>query len=185
MSEITYGVCNWTDNLPMAVRFKSPHLFAAILLLSASLSGRAQEPAISTGQLAAKVDDALAFVDLPEAGGKLDRERARTCLALLLGEFKIANRALPHIVVIHADRKLADAAGVTRTSIRRNTAPAGANVYYELWIVGKPTVGTYAVMLQGIVEQHFALQLTEQDRDRILARVLRYLQNTVSARRGG
>lgn len=58
----------------------------------------------------------------------MDQERVRTCLALLLGELKFADKELPYIVVLHADRKLADAAGAKETSIRRNAprSPAGS-----------------------------------------------------------
>lgn len=151
-----------------------------ILIFTAPAGVSAQVTPTPT-HLAVEVDDSLAFADVPGAAGKLDRERVRTCLGLLLREMDLAGQNLPHIVVIHADRKLAHAAGVSETSVRRGDPEAtSAQPYYELWIVGQPTLVVYTVALHNILEQHFAVSETESERKRIMGRVLRYLQSTVS-----
>lgn len=122
----------------------------------------------------------LVFLDSPGADGKVVRERLVTCLNLLVRDLNLAGKPLPPIVVLHVSPQVARAAGVEHTAIIANTPEVGPRAY-EFWIVGKPTYAEYTAGMYDILEHYFHVQLPQPERKEIMTRVLRVLQNTISA----
>lgn len=130
---------------------------------------------------ASTTEHSLTFLASPDAPGTVDQERVHACLRLLLREMNLDGKELPHIVVLHASKKVAHAAAIQETSIRRSALASGNEAFFEFWIVGQPKLSDYAGALFNILEQHFALKVAQSDRKQIMVRVFRYLQNTVAA----
>ncbi len=130
-----------------------------------------------------QIDHALAFVSSPDARGTIDEQQVRVCYSLLAQRLRLPEKDLPHVVVFHVSSHAAHAGEVEKTSVRRN-AGSKDSVYYEFWIVGQPKMTDYIRGLDAILEQHFSLQLSEEDQKSLGLFVLRFMSSTVSAHGG-
>ena len=140
-----------------------------LLLCALSSPAAAQNPA-----------DSLLFLDGPGAPGKVVHERLVTCLNLLVRELELGGKQLPPIVVLHVSSQAARAAGVEHTTVLSNTPEVGPRGY-NFWIVGKPTYIEYTAAMYDILEDYYSVRLPEPERREIMTRVIRVLQNTISA----
>jgi hypothetical protein len=101
---------------------------------------------------------------------------------LLVRELGLEGKDLPRIMVVHVSKNAGKAAGVPANRVRRNSAGDLSDVYYEFWIVGPSNAAAYAISLETVLESEFELKLTAAERDQVLARVVRALDATVSAK---
>src|SRR5512143_136722 len=129
-----------------------------------------------------EVQHALAFISSPDAAGSVDCNQLRQCFSLLTQRLKLPQQALPHIVVIHASNQVAHAADVHASCVRRNAARDSK--YYELWIVGPPKPSEYVRLFDTILEQHYNLRLSEEEKRAAGLFVQRLMSNTISAKGG-
>ena len=124
----------------------------------------------------------LSSADIPHA---LLKQRIGSCLVELLHQWKLSDKKLPHIVVFHASKKAAVAAYVTENvSVRKNRVVGGNTDYFEIWIVGEPSVRNTIVALENILEIHYELTVKDEDRKTVMARVLRIEDATVGVEEG-
>ena len=128
----------------------------------------------------AQAPGSLIFLDSSGAGSKIAAERLHTCLHLVSRELGVAGRPLPSILVLHASPQAARAAGVEHTTVIVNTPEDGARSY-QFWIVGKPSYVETTAAMYDILEDYDEVRLPEAERKEIMTRVIRYLQNTISA----
>ncbi|MGI9103035.1 MAG: hypothetical protein ACR2IF_11395 [Terriglobales bacterium] len=130
-----------------------------------------------------EVEHALVFTASPDAPGSIDRQQVRLCLNLLTQRLHLGGAELPHIIVIHVSKRAAHAVDVAKTGIRRS-ASEDHPTYYELWIVGKPDPADYVVNVYTILEQHFGIVASKEEKKKVASFVLRYLTDTVDAHGG-
>jgi hypothetical protein len=129
---------------------------------------------------------ALLYVESAAAPRGIQQERLETCLRLLMQDLGLSNQPLPLIAVVHIGEAEARRAGLQNVSVklRLNTDPAAdAQPYYELWLVGEPRTADYTFSLDYLLERHFSLQREPAAQQATVARVVRFLDATVSARR--
>ncbi len=149
-------------------------LCALIIVLTATVS-YAKLPDDTSGK--------LVLLESPEAAGHVDKQKLLSCVSLLMRELGLQSKEIPRILVLHVSNKEGQVAGVKANSIRRNASLERGDVYYEFWIVDVGTSPLYAVSLESILEGHFEIKLTNEERDQVLARVIRVLNVTVSAKK--
>ena len=124
----------------------------------------------------------LSSPDIPHS---LLKQRIGSCIDELLHQWKLSDNKLPNIVVFHASKKAAAAAYVTENvSVRKNRVVGGNTDYFEVSIVGEPNVRNTIVALENILETHFDLQASDEQRKLIMARVIRVEDATVGVNEG-
>jgi hypothetical protein len=131
------------------------------------------------------IDSHLAVLSSPDAPGTLAKERIGTCLQQLLRQWKLSDKALPNIVVYHVSETAASAAYVNeQVAVRKNRATSPGESYFEIWLVGEPNIRAYVLALENVLESHFALTISDDERNAVMARVTRMQDATVSAVEG-
>lgn len=140
---------------------------------------------ISSSQAASNpkssVSGNLVFLGSSDAPGVVAQERLKACMQQMAQEMMVADKAMPLILVVHVSNSAGEALGATQSAVRRNSGPLGSDVYYELWLVGPVGPRDYVAGMETILELHFGLQYSDPERTKMMARVLRYVQATVSA----
>jgi hypothetical protein len=127
----------------------------------------------------------VVYVESPGAGYGLSQERLEHCLQLLAKEMAIDPDALPMIVVMHVSTADAQRAGFGKPTLKlfANYEPENRNRrFYELWLIGASSTYEYTRALASVLEHHFAFGHHDQELGRIIGRVTRYLDATVSAK---
>lgn len=124
--------------------------------------------------------DSLIFLESHDAAGKVVHERMVTCLNLLVRDLNLAGKPLPAIVVIHASPAQAKAAGIGATTVAASTPQIGPRSYV-FWIVGKPSYAQYASALYNVLANYYAVRLSHAERQEVITRAVRFLENTISA----
>ncbi len=152
-------------------------LIVALILGTSSLVGTLSAQVRLTPS--SYTDHALVFITSPDAPGTVDQQKVRQAYTLLAQRLKVPEAELPHVIVIRPSAQLAHAAAVSKNTLRRNAGEDGT--YYELWIVEKPHLGTYIGALCKLLDKHFNLQLSDEQRTQASRFVLRLLSGTVSA----
>ena len=124
----------------------------------------------------------IVILSAADAPGKVSLERIAACERLIAQDLKINEVDIPRIVVMHVSQRAGAAAGVPRTTVRRNYDAANdQTVYYEFWIVGEPRDIDYSAGVMNILENRSGQKVEEKERMAILQRAVRFLQSTVSA----
>ena len=135
---------------------------------------------LSTGQPQPKIS----LVVSPGAPGTISVTRLTHCFDQLAREWKVPVEELPHVVVFHVSRAVADTAFISEdVAIRRNTSGRSGEAYYEVWLVGEPRFN-YVVGLQNVIEYHFNLKPTTEERTAVVVRVARMEDAIVSVAEG-
>jgi len=126
----------------------------------------------------------VSLVASPDAPGSLSVHRLERCLEQLAHEWKLPEKDLPNVVVFHVSKKVADSAFVVDdVAVRRNHSGNTGGEYYELWLVGQPD-RKYVLGLQNVIEYHFGLKPTDDERATVVARVARIEDATVNVAEG-
>ncbi len=138
----------------------------------------------------AAASDAPAKVIFVESDGAAARtigqEKIETCVRLLAREMGIDQKALPTILVIHVSPREGARAGLKKTAAKlriNSDAEKSSAPYYELWLAGDVSTYTYVYSLHYLLERHFDRHDDEAQQQRSIARVLLYLDATVSAKK--
>ena len=110
----------------------------------------------------------------PDAPGSISKKRVASCLRELLRQWDLRENNLPDMVIYHVSKKAAATAHVTGdVSARKNSATSDVGGYFEIWLVGEPKPDKYILALENVLERHFGLQITDQKRKEVMARVFR------------
>lgn len=126
------------------------------------------------------VDHALVFMDFSGVPGTVGRQQVRLCYGLLAQRLKVSEKELPHVFVIHASPEAAHAVDVSAITIRRIVI-GQKSPYYEFWVVGRPQTTDYIRGFLTILEDHFKLYISTEERKDAALFVLRFMSSTVSA----
>jgi len=134
--------------------------------------------------LVAQAEPRVALVASHDAPGALSAERLNRCLYRLAREWNLPEDKLPHIVVFHVSKRVADTAFIDDTlAVRRSANQRSGAEYYEVWLVGSPE-GKYELGLQNVLEYHFQLTPTDEQRTKILAKVERQEEDVFDVHEG-
>jgi hypothetical protein len=109
----------------------------------------------------------IAVVASPDAPGHFSLTEFSACMSNLAYLMNLTNRQMPPVLVMHVSDTVATRFGVARTGvIRHNCADATEPAsYYEVWLVGHPDVSNYVMALLGVLEDHFVLDISSQERE--------------------
>lgn len=115
-------------------------------------------------------------VAIVESGVKVDQvdhiQITRLFWRLILEE-KLELRTPPRILVIHLSQPAATHFGPFAETVRVDHCETSVgDVYYQLWIVGKPSAQAYVDGLQRVLEREFGLRSSEPERNALLERVI-------------
>ncbi len=110
----------------------------------------------------------IAVVSSPDAPGQVSAVEFSSCMWNLAAIMKLADRPMPQILVMHVSDAVAARFGVERTGVIRHNRSSTATPlsYYEVWLVGAPDLCDYVSVLLGILEDHFLLDISSQERQR-------------------
>lgn len=122
----------------------------------------------------------LVFVESPDVRGKLPKNKLAGSMAELVRALKLPVKTLPRVLVLHVSSQAGEAVGVQSCALRHNSGQI-ADPYYELWIVGDANTGEYTAAFEQVLERHFKLPMTDTERDKVIARVMRFLNATIDA----
>lgn len=141
-----------------------------------------------SGGVATAADTAtnVIYVESDGMARSIGQEKIANCVRLLQHEMGIDGKTLPTIVVIHVSRREGDRAGLKKVAakLRINSDRELADKpYYELWLAGDTTTYDYVYSLHYLLQQHFALRETEAEQKSTIARVVRWMDATVSAKK--
>ncbi len=120
----------------------------------------------------------LTLVTSPDAPGKLSVSTLQHCVLQLGREWNLPLDKLPRILVFHLSKRAAKPFMESDVAVRRNTG-AETRDYYEVWIVGLPE-HKYLLALENVLEYHFRIAPLELERAKVLARVARMDESTIS-----
>lgn len=153
-------------------------IIAALLLTSLELSFAQASPRATSGK--------IVLFSSADAPGVVSADRLNSCLRQIAHDWKQNEKALPTIAVFHVSSKAAQAVGITnqRAVVRRNRSPEQADLYYELWLVDTPKAEEYVLAFENILEDHFQLNPTEDQRKEVMTRAARIQNATISAFEG-
>jgi hypothetical protein len=122
----------------------------------------------------------LVFLESPDVKGKLPKSKLARSMAELVRALKLPLKTLPRVLVLHVSSEAGKAVGVQSCSLRHNSGQI-ADPYYELWIVGDANAGDYTAAFEQVLERHFELPMTDAERNKVIAQVVRYLDATIDA----
>ena len=155
--------------------------FAATIvafLLFASAVALAQHPSD-------RQDGSLILLSSPDAAGAVSIERLNSCLHQVMREWRLDVKSAPRIVVMHVSKQGALMASVTSSpAVRRNTSSDHGDVYYEVWLVDAPKISDYLVAFENVIEQHYQLTPTENERKQAMQHAARVENSTISVYEG-
>ena len=127
----------------------------------------------------------ISLLSSADAEGHLSLERLNSCYLQLAREWAVNSKALPNVVVMHVSKKAARGAMVDKKiDVRHNHGMTAGDGYYELWLVESPKLPDIVVALDNVIEAHFHLTPTEEQRKEVLARALRVQNATISVHEG-
>ena len=117
----------------------------------------------------------IAVVATPDAPGTLSQVEFTSCFWSLTCLMSLPHNILPKILVLHVSETAAHIFDVHGPGvIRHNRTSAPDNQqYYELWIVGHPHVNEYAAAVLAVLEDHFSLAMSADDRQHAIESVVR------------
>ncbi len=126
------------------------------------------------------VNDRLIILNSSEAPGTLTKRAVASCLAQLAHEWKVQDFDLPKIVVLHVSQNTAAKVRITeKVAVRKDSVVGRATDYYEMWIVGEPDVRAIVVALENILESQFQMNVADEQRNKVITRVIRMEDATV------
>ncbi len=105
-----------------------------------------------------------------DAPGQISISELSTCLETLTSCMDLPFTPLPPILVLHVSRAVAERFGVGSPGIIRHNRESAKEPrsYYEIWIVGRPSIESCVGAIIGVLEDHFLLTLSFDDRQRAL-----------------
>jgi hypothetical protein len=135
--------------------------------------------------LSAEQKSEVVVLSSSDAPGRLSADKLKECLHQLAREWKQPEHHLPFVIVFHVSKRVAHAASVKDgLTVRFNRARNNEDSYYEVWLVGEPKVAWYVLGFAELLEDHFQLKLTDEQRRDAVVRVARIQDATISAFEG-
>lgn len=153
---------------------------ACTLLLALLLS-----PSILLGGRSRHVEEHLIILNSSDATGSIAPQRVSSCLQQLVQEWKLDEQTLPRIMLIHASKQAATKVQVKEEiAVRKNGVRGEPTEYFEIWIVGEPKLRSIVIALQNVLESHYALHVTSEQRKAVIDRVIRLQDATIDVAEG-
>jgi hypothetical protein len=108
----------------------------------------------------------IGLVNSPDAPGQLSSSDLSLCLLTIATVWRVEQKPLPRILVLHVSDDVAEKFGVEHPGvIRHNRCGVGEPLqYYEIWVIGRPEISSYATGLMGVLEDWFSLALSDEER---------------------
>ena len=131
-------------------------------------------------------EPSVIYVESGSAGHGLQAEKIENCVRLLIRELGVEGKPLPTIVVVHVSARDAARAGLKNIAAKvllNYQAETSKDPYYELWLAGEPATYDYVYALYFILVRHFGQHHTESEQKSTIARVVRWMDATVSAKK--
>ena len=148
--------------------------FAILLSFSHSLFGQG-----------GPIDKQLVVLSSSDAPGVLTQRSVAVCLKQLAQEWKADERSLPKIVIIHVSKQAAQLVSINdKIAVRKNSKVGGETEYFELWIAGEPEIRAIVLALENVLESHFQMQVTDDQRKAVMARVVLVQDSTMEVQQG-
>jgi|SRR5690349_19267099 len=117
----------------------------------------------------------IALVATPDAPGMLSQLEFTSCFWSLTCLISLPHNILPKILVLHVSETAAHIFDVQGPGVIRHnrTSTPDAQQYYELWIVGQPHITEYAAAVLAVLEDHFGLAMSPDERQSAIESVVR------------
>ena len=111
----------------------------------------------------------IAMMRSPDATGSVCLSTFVTCMQSLSLCMNLTGKPMPRLMVLHVSPEVAEKFGVSSSGIIRHNRDGGEpRSYYEIWFVGMPGIGDYVGAILGVLEDHFVLELSADDRRRAI-----------------
>ncbi len=141
-------------------------------------------PSFSFGQNGS-LDGRVVLLTSSDAPGALTKQRVIACLKQLAHEWKIEERSLPKVVVVHVSNQTAAAMSINdKIAVRKNRVLGGETDYFEVWIAGAPDLRATVRAFENVLESHLQLQVTDEQRNTVMARIVRIQDATIGVQEG-
>lgn len=145
-------------------------LLALLLLAATNSDAQAQRPS----------NTELLVVEERDAVGLIDKKKIADCIHLIVHELHAEDRELPKILVYHVSQESANYMGVGPGSTWRTMG--NGHFRYEIWLIGEPSNLAYAYAVESVLHQYLGVSLAEDQRAKIVQRVVRNLNATVNVK---
>ena len=122
-------------------------------------------------------DSGLVLMSSPEAPGTVSLAELRECRDIVAEELHVQGRPAPQILVFHVSRATAESLGTNSSLVSHGMFREEKLDYYELWIVGEPTLVKITVKMERILEDHFRVRLGDEERVRLQQRILKRMES--------
>jgi hypothetical protein len=125
------------------------------------------------------------FLESSSAGRTLPADKLEDCVRLLAHEMRVDSKSLPAILVVHMSAREGERAGLKKMSAKLlvNSDPEKSiHPFYELWLAGDVNTHDYVFSMYHLLAHHFGVDEPEKQQEETIARVVRYLDATVSAK---
>ena len=120
-----------------------------------------------------------------DSASSVSAERLNSCFHQLAHEWKVNEKSLPQVIVFQASKRAAHTALVNKkVEVRHNRSADHTDDYYEVWLVESTSNEDFVLALSNVIEDHFQLKPTDDERRQILARMSRVQNATISALEG-
>ncbi len=141
-------------------------------------------PGLLLGQ-GTSVEEQLILLTSSDAPGTITTKRLTACLQQLVHEWKLDRKNLPKLMFIHTSQKMATKVQINeRIAVRKNGVPGRATEYFEVWIVGEPQLRGIVVALENVLESHYQMHISNEQRNTVMARVVRLQDATIDVQEG-
>ena len=131
------------------------------------------------------LDEKVILLTSSDAPASLSKHQVISCFAQLAREWQVQERNLPKVVVFQVSKRAAETVHINdKLAVRKNSRVGEEPEYFELWLVGTPDARPLVVALENVLESHFQLQITDQQRNTVMARVIRVQSATVNVAEG-
>jgi hypothetical protein len=114
--------------------------------------------------------EGVAVMRTPDAPGSVCLSAFVTCMQSLTCCMNLTGKPMPKLLVLHVSAATGEQFGVASSGIIRHnrTGSGEPSSYYEIWFVGMPGIGDYVGAILGVLEDHFVLDLSPDDRQRAI-----------------
>lgn len=109
----------------------------------------------------------VASSDAPGSVSSIEFSSCMSNLAMLLA---LNDKPMPRVLVMHVSNKVAEQFGVGHPGVIRHNRCDATDLpnYYEVWLVGAPDACDFVLAILGILEDHFLLHFSLEERQRAL-----------------
>ncbi len=140
-------------------------------------------PGLAAQEAPLGISDRITLVESTDAPGHIDQTRLSRVFWQLVREQKLELKKLPRVLVLHVSKKVASNVGLAASTVRTDHCTKGSDDgYYQLWLVGEPTMPDYVTGMETVLQHAFDLQPQPQELKTLLERVAKRDLATVDAR---